>query len=199
MRAAGRGDDQRHRRQDDRGSGSLLVLALAALGGTVAALLAALSVTLAAGRRADAAADLAALAAASSVPPGGVPDCARAGVVAAAQHAQLVTCSPLADGSVVVAVRVAVSAGGPLPPVLPGWAVGRARAGPAPAVAGPAPGAVAEGTGTADAALAWSGGLGQQHVQQHGGAVLVERLVAVAALRRLDAGRAAGLARRRPR
>ena len=188
-----RSSDLRRGRQDDRGSGTLLVLALAALGGSLALLLAALSVTLAAGQRAKAAADLAALAAASPVPAGRPPDCRRAGAVAAAQHARLMTCTPLADGSVVVAVRVAVSPAGRLPAVLAPWAVGRARAGPAPAGADAGVGA-GEPPGGVRAAPASSGGLGEQNVQQDGGPALVERLVPVAALRRLDARWAAGVA-----
>jgi secretion/DNA translocation related TadE-like protein len=138
------------------------VLMVCALGMAVASAAAALSVALTATRRADAAADLAALAAAGA--PGGTPDCGRAAAVAAANHCRLASCAVQADGSVVVEVT---SGGFGLGADWEGPVRGRARAGLEPA--------------------AGSRSLGEQRVEQQGRPTLVQRVVAVAALRRLHA------------
>ncbi len=180
---------RRRRRAEDRGAGTVVVLGLAALGGAVALAVAAWSMSLAAQRTADAAADLAALAAASAgTIPGGAPDCARASAVAAAQGARMRSCLVAADGTVVVEVALALRTDGWAAGAVPAEAVGRARAGPAPA----APPEPVEPAGLGGSS---SGGLGQHRVEEQARAPLVERRVAVAALGGLHARRAARLAR----
>jgi len=112
------------RRSGDGGSGVVLVLGLVAVVLGIAMLVSGWGAATVARHRAEAAADLAALAAATP----DLPDCARAADVAARSGAALVSCTVRGDGSVFVAVTVA----------LPGWLdrlaggrrpVARARAG----------------------------------------------------------------------
>jgi secretion/DNA translocation related TadE-like protein len=84
-----------------RGSGTVLVLALAAVAALLAAAVGLLGAAVLARHRVEAAADLGALAAAGA--PGGA-DCGRAGAVVAAGGGTLVACTALTDGTVLVRV-----------------------------------------------------------------------------------------------
>lgn len=128
----------------DRGSGTVLVLALAAVIVLVAGLLGLLAASFLAHARAQGAADLAALGAAERLqrqsvfteaadsPPGADgPPCALAGAVAEHNRARLVACRTEPAG--IVTVEVAVDSPG-------GSARAQARAGPRPTAArGPDP------------------------------------------------------------
>ncbi|WP_432547028.1 Rv3654c family TadE-like protein [Kineococcus sp. SYSU DK004] len=124
----------------DRGSGTVLVLALGCVALTALLLVLALGGAVLARHRAASAADLAALAAADVLlgRAGGVP-CERAGRVVAAHGAAapgaavpaFVECAPAADGSVLV--RVAVPVTGPLGALGPARAAARAGAAAPPA------------------------------------------------------------------
>jgi len=110
--------------RDDRGAGTVLVLAVAVCAVVLAAAVGALGAAVTARHRAAAVADLAALAAASAVPP----DCSRAAILASRSGAAITGCQVLGDGSVVVEVRTS------LPVAFDRWAPGahpvaRARAG----------------------------------------------------------------------
>lgn len=113
----------------DRGSATVLVLALAAALGASGAVLTGVATVAVARHRAAAAADLAALAAAGRAGRGDPAACAAAARVAAAHRVTLVRCTP--DPAAVGVVEVAVRA----QPA--GWAgrfgaaTARARAGPA--------------------------------------------------------------------
>jgi len=109
---------------DDRGAGTVLVLAVAVCALVMATAVGALGAAVTARHRAAAVADLAALAAASAVPP----DCPRAETLASRSGAVLTGCRVLDDGSVVVEVRTS------LPVAFDRWVPGahpvaRARAG----------------------------------------------------------------------
>lgn len=112
---------RRHRpgRRSDRGSGTVLALAIASVGVALALLVGGLGLAVIARHRATAAADLAALAAAGAEPP----SCAVAADLARRNGARLGECLVAPDGSVTVTVGVSIG--------LPGahQAVGRARAG----------------------------------------------------------------------
>ncbi|MFN8078922.1 MAG: Rv3654c family TadE-like protein [Kineosporiaceae bacterium] len=112
---------RRHRpgRRSDRGSGTVLALAIASVGVALALLVGGLGLAEIARHRATAAADLAALAAAGAEPP----SCAVAADLARRNGARLGECLVAPDGSVTVTVGVSIG--------LPGahQAVGRARAG----------------------------------------------------------------------
>lgn len=98
----------RVRRVPDRGSATVLVLAVATLAVAVATVVALGGAVLHAGARARTAADLAALAAADAFA-GGTEPCAAARTVATRNAAVLVRCSPGADGvTVLVEVRLPV-------------------------------------------------------------------------------------------
>ncbi|WP_369069647.1 Rv3654c family TadE-like protein [Kineococcus terrestris] len=135
----------------DRGSGTVLVLALGCVALTALLLVLALGGAVVARHRAASAADLAALAAADVLlgRAGGEP-CERAARVVTAHGAAapdaaapvLVACAPAADGSVLV--RVAVPVSGPLGALGPARAA--ARAGAADPTAHP-PAGSAQGTG----------------------------------------------------
>jgi secretion/DNA translocation related TadE-like protein len=114
---------------DERGSGTVLVLAVIAVVLTVLGGAMALGSTLIARHRAASAADLAALAAADRVLEGSVSACAAAAVIVAEHAAELVECRLAGD---IVEVTVAVA----LPVTLQGLgpATARARAGPADSV-----------------------------------------------------------------
>jgi secretion/DNA translocation related TadE-like protein len=88
----------------DRGSGTLLMLAVVMLSGFLVLLTTVLANALVARHRAEAAADLAALAAASKLSPS--EGCAQAERVARANHGRLQQCGRLADGSVLVGVEL---------------------------------------------------------------------------------------------
>lgn len=146
----------------DRGSGTVLTVALVAVGCLLGMLVSLFGQAVAARHRAQAAADLAALAAASAWP---VADCTRAAGTASANGAGLDSCLPGSDGS--VAVRVVVALPAPLAAFGPARAVARAgqpAAGDLPgSAAAPTPGpglrrsTCCGDTGTADAAAAPAG------------------------------------------
>lgn len=112
----------------DRGSGSVLVLALVAAVLLLASGAAGVAQVAVAASRAAAAADASALAAASSATAGEAP-CPRAGSVAESAGAHLSGCAASAGG--VVDVEVTVTPRGALALVV-GVVSARARAGPAP-------------------------------------------------------------------
>ncbi|MEV6972040.1 Rv3654c family TadE-like protein [Kitasatospora sp. NPDC093806] len=154
-RAPGAAHDRRHRRRRrsvgrlragraaaaggrgaDTGSATVWLLACALLG--CVAFTAALSVGVAVGarHRAEAAADLAALAAADRLLLDADGGCARAGAVAAAQGASVVSCTVDREADAVEVVAEVPVAG--LPVRLPvGPATARARAGPVRAAVAP--------------------------------------------------------------
>ena len=111
-------------RSDDRGSGTVLLLALMAAVLVVAALLGLLATAQLARGRAQSAADLGALAGAAALRHGTGEACAVAGEVVRRNGARLSDCAD--DGSGVVRVRVVVRAG-------VGDATAAARAGPSSA------------------------------------------------------------------
>jgi secretion/DNA translocation related TadE-like protein len=110
----------------DTGSGTVLVLALAAVLALVGTLLAGVAAVAVARHRAASAADLAALAAADRALAGRVPACAAARRAAAAVAAGLLSCRLDRD---VADVVVVLRPPGPLGGL--GQATSRARAGPA--------------------------------------------------------------------
>ncbi|MCU1692991.1 MAG: hypothetical protein JWM64_2082 [Frankiales bacterium] len=115
----------RRRLQGDRGSGTVLALALCMVLAGFAAVLVGVGLLVVTRHRADAAADLAALAAASRSADGSARACSAAAATAAADGARLVLCR-FAGADVVVRVEV-------LPPgrlAALGPATGTARAGP---------------------------------------------------------------------
>lgn len=116
------------RRCDERGSGTVLVVA--ATGVLLVLTVAGLHVGAAAtaAHRARAAADLSALAAASAIQEGKGDPCGRAADLASRNGARLLECGPAAAES--VAVRVASDVAVAWPGV-PDFAVASARAGPA--------------------------------------------------------------------
>lgn len=112
---------------EERGSGTVLALALIGVLVSCALAVAAVGGAVDARGRAEAAADLAALAAASTLhEPGSVDPCAVAAVLAQANGAELVTCVVLGPD---VEVTTAVVAD--LPGRLPARVEARSRAGPA--------------------------------------------------------------------
>ena len=125
--------DQRCRsRQLERGSGTVLAMALV---GAMAALLVAglaLGSAVAASHRARAAADLGSLAAALAVQDGAAPheSCAVAGQVVQRNVATLLDCVGATDQS--VTVQVGARVGWSLPGAGPLMAKARSRAGPSP-------------------------------------------------------------------
>jgi secretion/DNA translocation related TadE-like protein len=94
----------RGRASPERGSGTVLVIALVGLAGLLAVLVAAVASVTVARHRAAAAADLAALAAVGDAGT----SCRPAQAVAAGNGAVLRSCRVLADGSVVVGVAVSL-------------------------------------------------------------------------------------------
>lgn len=104
----------------DRGSGTVLMVAVLSMAGVLITITLGLASAIVARHRAGAIADLSALAAAAGPP--GAPACARARRVADRDSGRLTGCRILADGSVVVSVEVSGSG-------LPGPARGSARAG----------------------------------------------------------------------
>lgn len=118
-------------RGDDRGSGTVLVLCVAALLAATGAVLAVLGAAAVARHRAASAADLAALAAADRAPEGEPAACAAAAGTARAVGAEVVSCGLEGDVATVV---VAVRAGGALRGLGPARAT--ARAGPGRALPG---------------------------------------------------------------
>jgi secretion/DNA translocation related TadE-like protein len=112
-------------RRRDRGSGTVLALALVAAAGLLALGIAGVGRAVVVRHRAQAAADLAALAAATGWPSA---DCPRAVLTARANGVVLLGCTPSADGSVRIVVRSSVVV---LPdPVGPVAVTADARAGP---------------------------------------------------------------------
>lgn len=116
-----------HRARADRGSGTILFLALVGVTATLMTVTLGLGLAVSTRHRAAAAADLAALAAIDSAE--GCPAAAR---VAGANRARLSRCEFLADGTVVVSVVIDE-------PRLPRPVLGSARAGPGPAQMAPTP------------------------------------------------------------
>ncbi len=112
--------------RDDRGSATVLVLALATVLTTVAGVLISTGLLVVTRHRADAAADLAALAAAGRAAEGSAAACAAAARTATGGSGRLVSCR--LDGQDAV-VRVEVLPPGRLAALGP--ATGQARAGPA--------------------------------------------------------------------
>lgn len=90
--------------QRERGSGTLLMLAVVMFSGFLVLLTTVLADALVARHRAEAAADLAALAAASRLSP--AEGCAQADRVAIANLGRLQQCRWLADGSVLVGIEL---------------------------------------------------------------------------------------------
>lgn len=112
------------RDRGDRGAATIIVLYMGLLTVLLASVFAAAGAAVVARHRAEAAADLAALAGAARAMAGEPAACARAGVIAAANGARLVTCR--LDGWDLV-VDVVVTPG----VALGGLATASARAGPA--------------------------------------------------------------------
>lgn len=111
--------------RDERGSGSVLVVALTAVVLLLGLAAAFVTATVAAHRKAQAAADLAAVAGATVLQRGGEP-CAGAAVIAEANGAAVTSCGVIGGD-----VRVQVALDGPALAGY-GWRLtGRARAGPA--------------------------------------------------------------------
>ncbi|RSS41670.1 hypothetical protein EF902_22415 [Streptomyces sp. WAC05858] len=171
------------RRTDDRGSATVwAALAATALCAVFAAVLAA-GQAMVARHRAGGAADLAALAAADHGLEGARTACGLARRVASAQGARVVRCALSGE---IADLTAEVHTG-------PFTLRARARAGPAGTpVTGPpsAPGGGERSLGGRRLLR----GPGEQGGQQADGGLLVQRVVAVAALGRLDAGRASRLA-----
>jgi len=114
-------------KNDEAGSGTVLMLGLVGLAGLLMGLALSMGNAVALRHRAAAAADLAALAAVDSTSAGSPGSgCAVAAQVARRNGATLVDCSPGIDGTVVVTVVVES-------PGLRRTARGSARAGPGPA------------------------------------------------------------------
>ena len=112
--------------RDDRGSATLVAVAMVAVLLSVTGAGAYVGSAVVARHRAQAAADLAALAAAAGLPSGATAACARAAAVAHAMRVDDTRCET--DGlDVVVTVRVGFAA----PSVFGGTAMAAARAGPA--------------------------------------------------------------------
>ena len=203
----------------EAGSASIWLVALLMLAGCALLAVLGLGAAVAARHRAESAADLAALAAADRMLEDPAGACGTAARVASAQQARLTSCvlrSDAAQDSVQVSVEAPLPGRlfADLPP-----ARGRARAGPLstadlPSAPAPVPAARSAArtttrTTTQNAALTAArseappgagsdglrGGPGQQQGQQLDRPRLVQRVVAVAALGRLDAGRAAAFAR----
>jgi len=154
----------------ERGSATVWVLAFSAVLATIGLAVVLVGAAVVARHRATAAADLAALAGAVRAVRGDADPCATAATVAAANSAQLLSCSVGDDA--VVEVRVGV-------PVRLGRlgvheATGRARAGPVPPGAGEA--------SVGDVSAFEPGEFVEDDVEDPDGAGLVEGIVAVAAL-----------------
>ncbi|MEO8329673.1 MAG: Rv3654c family TadE-like protein [Candidatus Nanopelagicales bacterium] len=103
------------KRDDDRGSATIWVLAVSALAGVVGAAAALMAAGFVEHRHASAAADLSALAGAASSVDSEQLACLAAEQIAAANHAKLVSCA--VDGRSVL-VTVAVDPGPPLLPTM---------------------------------------------------------------------------------
>jgi secretion/DNA translocation related TadE-like protein len=88
----------------DRGSGTVLMLALVIFSGFLVLVTAVLAAAIVARHRAEAAADLAALAAASGL--SASDGCAEASRIAAANGSRLEKCRRLPDGSMLVGVQL---------------------------------------------------------------------------------------------